>query len=144
VFNLDKDKSSFYTWKEKWDAYLTAHGFNQIQDEERKKRIQAEFTTAMANQTLRWLSNQGFNDEYNDAEFLINAIENYIKGNTNPLVQNVELLMLKKTPEESGEHFLKRLQKKPSSELDKIKNRPIISLWCVSLLDMIQQRPKRS
>jgi hypothetical protein len=40
VFNLDKDKSTFYKWNEKWDAYLTVYGLNQIQDEaERKKWI---------------------------------------------------------------------------------------------------------
>ncbi len=46
---------------------------DQIRDEkERNERIRAEFT--MANHTLCWLSNQGFHDEeYNDAEFLINA-----------------------------------------------------------------------
>jgi hypothetical protein len=107
--NLGKDKSSYYTWKEKWDAYLTAHGLDQIQDEEeQKKQIRAEFTMAMADHILRWLSNQGFNDEEcNDAEFFINAVENNITGNTNPLVPNVQLLMLKKKQEESVLHFRK-------------------------------------
>jgi hypothetical protein len=78
----------------------------------------------MADDKLCWLSNQGFNDEeYNDAKFLMNAVENYIKGNTNPLVQNVELLMLEKKPEGSNEHFIKKIKEKAKlCELDKVKN----------------------
>jgi hypothetical protein len=50
---------------------VTAHGLDQIQDEEEpKKLIPVEFTTAMADHMLHCLNNQCFNDaEYNDAEF---------------------------------------------------------------------------
>ena len=124
-FNLDKDKASFYTWKEKWEAYITAHGLNHIEDEEEQKsRIRAEFTSAMSDHTLRWLSNQNFaEDDYNDAGFLTEALENYIKGTTNPLVQNVELLMLKKRPEETVEYFVEKIKEKAKlCELDKVNN----------------------
>ena len=125
VFNLEKDKAVFYTWKEKWTAYITAHGLDKIEDdEERQQRIRAEFTTAMSDHTLRWISNQSFPpDDYDDAEFLIEAIENYIKGTTNPLVQNVELLMLKKRQEETVEFFVEKIKEKAKlCELDKVAN----------------------
>ena len=79
---------------------------------------------AMADHILRWLSNQGFNDEEcNDAEFFINAVENNITGNTNPLVPNVQLLMLKKKPEELVAHFVEKIKDKAKlSKLDKVKN----------------------
>jgi hypothetical protein len=63
---------------------------------------------AMAHHTLHWLSNQGFND----AEFLMNAVENYIKSNTNILIKNIKLLMLRKKLDESNEHFVKKNQRK--------------------------------
>ena len=125
VFNLEKDKATFYTWKEKWEAYITAHGFYSIEDEhEQRRRIRAELTTAMSDHTLRWFRNQSFTEEdYEDAEFLIEALENYIKGSTNPLVQNVELLMIKKHPEDTVEFFVERIKEKARlCELDKVTN----------------------
>jgi hypothetical protein len=51
-FDLDKDKASFYTWKQKWEAHIVAHGLVDIEDEEDQKvRIRAEFTTAMSDHT---------------------------------------------------------------------------------------------
>ena len=100
-FNMDKDKATFYTWKEKWEAYLTAHGLDTIPDEDEcKRRCKAEFTTAMSDNTLRWIGNQTFTDEeIENPGFLIDAIEAHIKGATNPLVQNIELVQLKKRSE---------------------------------------------
>ena len=88
TFNMDKDKATFYTWKEKWEAYLIAHGLDTIPDgEECKRRCKAEFTTAMSDNTLRWIGNQNFTDEEaEDPEVLIDAMEAHIKGATNPLV----------------------------------------------------------
>jgi hypothetical protein len=88
------------------------------------KQIRAELTMAMANHTMSWLSNQGSNyEEYNDAEFLVNAVENYIKDNTNPVVRNGELLMLKQKPEESVQHFVEKIKENAKlSELEKVKN----------------------
>ena len=114
TFNLDKDKPIFFTWKEKWEAYIISHGLNEIENNnERMMRIRAELTTAMSDHTLRWFTNQGFTAEQNkDANFLINALEQYIRGTTNPLVQNVELLSLKKSADETVEHFVERIKEK--------------------------------
>jgi hypothetical protein len=61
----------------------------------------------MSDHTIRWFGNQGFsNAQKEDPVFLIYALEQYIRGTTNPLVQNVELLSLKKSADESVEHFV--------------------------------------
>ena len=125
TFNMDKDKATFYTWKEKWEAYLIAHGLDTIPDgEECKRRCKAEFTTAMSDNTLRWIGNQNFTDEEaEDPEVLIDAIEAHIKGATNPLVQNIELVMLKKRSEQSVDDFVDKIKEKAKlCELEKIEN----------------------
>ena len=122
-FDLDKDKASFYTWKQKWEAHVVAHGFDQIEnDYERLTRVRAEFTTAMSDHTLQWLTNQGFSEEQSaDADQLIDALEAYIKGATNPLVATVELMTIKKSSEETVEHFVQRIKEKAKlCDLDKI------------------------
>jgi hypothetical protein len=64
---------------------------------------------------------------------LINAVKNYIKGNTNPLVQKVELLMLKKKPEKSVKHFVEKVKENSKlCELRRFKTRPIIFFSCAS------------
>ena len=124
-FNMDKDKATFYTWKEKWEAYLTAHGLDTIPDEDEcKRRCKAEFTTAMSDNTLRWIGNQTFTDEeIENPGFLIDAIEAHIKGATNPLVQNIELVQLKKRSEQSVDDFVDKIKEKAKlCELEKIED----------------------
>ena len=125
TFNLDTDKAIFFCWKEKWEAYIISHSLNLIEDEDEKRiRIRAELTTAMSDHTIRWFGNQGFsNAQKEDPEFLIYALEQYIRGTTNPLVQNVELLSLKKSADESVEHFVERIKEKAKlCELDNIED----------------------
>ena len=83
----------------------------------------------MSDYTLRWFDNQGFTpDEHADAVFLIEALERYIRGATNPLVQNVELLSLKKLPDETVEHFVERIKEKAKlCDLKKIQMQVVAS-----------------
>jgi hypothetical protein len=67
----------------------------------------------MSDHTLRWFENQRITPNgHADAVFLIEALKHYIRGTTNPLVQNIEILSLKKSFDETIEHFVEGIKEK--------------------------------
>ena len=64
MFDMEKDKSTFFTWKVRWEYYLTAHDLASILDpDECKKRCMAELAAAMSDNTLKWIGNQNFTED---------------------------------------------------------------------------------
>ena len=82
VFDLSKDKSKFSTWKPKWMYFQTSSGIETIQSSARKQeQKRAALQRAFSDDTIQWVSNQGFSDEeMRDADFIVNKLEAYIKG----------------------------------------------------------------
>ncbi len=63
--------------------------------------------------TLKWIHNKGFTEEnLEDADFLIDQLECYIKGTTNPLVQITQLFSLKHDPAQSIESFVTEIKER--------------------------------
>ena len=91
---------------------------------------------ALSDFTLKWIHNKGFTAEnLEDADFLINQLECYIKGTTNPLVQITQLFSLKHDPAQSIESFVTEIKERCRlCEFDKVKSIdnwiPMIVLCC--------------
>ena len=114
TFDLDRDKEGFQLWKGRWENHLRAHRIHTIADEEeRKERMNVELTAALSDETLKWITHREFTVEQKcDAEFILNAMEEYIKDSTNPLVQHVELNMMTRHTNETADHFWHRVNDK--------------------------------
>ena len=68
--------------------------------------MNVELTAALSGETLKWITHREFTVEQKcDAEFILNAMEEYIKDSTNPLVQHVELNMMTRHTNETADHF---------------------------------------
>jgi len=124
MFDLEKDKPNFNTWKSKWEWHIKGAGFEKLNEPEKSESLRSELQKAMSDDTIRWVDNQGFsNSQMDDAKFIIVELEKYIKGTTNPLVQVVELITKKKLPNETFEYFVTAIKEKAKlCEFDKIEN----------------------
>ena len=108
VFDLEKGKDSFATWKERWRYHVQESGFDKIRDAKvRAVKMRASLQQALSDFTVKWIHNQGFSAEnLESTEFLITELEAYIKNSTNPLVMVTELFARKQEPGESVESFV--------------------------------------
>ncbi len=96
-FDLEKDRSTFKQWKDRWQMHIKAHRIHLIADEEeRRERCLTELTAALSNETLKWIANKDFTDEDRvNPEVLVQAFEDHIRESTNPTVTVVELFTMK-------------------------------------------------
>ena len=108
VFDLEKGKDSFATWRERWRYHVQESGFDKIRDPKvRAVKMRASLQQALSDFTLKWIHNQGFSAEnLESTEFLIMELERYIKNSTNPLVMVTELFARKQEAGESIESFV--------------------------------------
>jgi len=108
VFDLEKGKDSFATWKERWRYHVQESGFDKIRDQKvRAVKMRASLQQALSDFTLKWIHNQGYSVEnLESTEFLIAELEQYIKSSTNPLVMVTELFARKQEQGESIESFV--------------------------------------
>jgi hypothetical protein len=134
-FDLDKDKASFLIWKSRWEFHVK--DLDNIRDRvARREKKRAMLQQALSDFTLKWIHNKGFTAEnLEDADFLINQLECYIKGTTNPLVQITQLFSLKHDPAQSIESFVTEIKERCRlCEFDKVKSIdnwiPMIVLCC--------------
>jgi hypothetical protein len=106
MFKLEKDREKFKTWKLKWNNILISSNINLINRAAvKEEQTKAALTAALSDDTLKWLNGQDL-DELRKAKFIIQKIEEYIQGTTNPYVQVVELIGRKKSSKESFIHFV--------------------------------------
>ena len=113
-FDIDKDQKSFPQWKGRWEAYIKANKLHTISDpEEKKDRLMGDLTSALTDNTLRWILHRDMPEEdRSDAEKVIQAIEDHIKESTNPVVAVVELITMKRYPNETADHLNARINEK--------------------------------
>ena len=113
-FDLEKDRSTFKQWKDRWNMHIRAHKIHLIADEdERRERCLTELTAALSNDTLKWIANRDFsNRDRNNSEALIQAFEDHIRESTNPTVTVVELFTMKRQPHETADHLNARINEK--------------------------------
>ena len=113
-FDLEKDRSTFKQWKDRWQMHIKAHRIHLIPDvEERRERCLTELTAALSNETLKWIANKDFSDEDRvNPEVLVQAFEDHIRESTNPTVTVVELFTMKRHPHETADHLNARINEK--------------------------------
>ena len=113
-FDIDKDQKSFPQWKGRWEAYIKANKLHTISEpEEKKDRLMGDLTSALTDNTLRWILHRDMPEEdRSDAEKVIQAIEDHIKESTNPVVAVVELITMKRYPNETADHLNARINEK--------------------------------
>ena len=131
VFDLEKDWESFATWKESWNYYIQdLDGMRDIKAKNRKKR--AYLQQALSTFTLKWIGNQGYSvTNRENADFLIERLEFYIRGTTNPLVQITQLFGRKQSQSESVEAFVTDVKERAKlCEFDKVKD---VANWFLML-----------
>jgi len=124
-FDLEKDKAMFATWKSKWTYFQTSSGISSITSSAQKSiQKRAALQLALSDDTIRWVNNLGLDaDQMENADYIVNRLDVYIKGTTNPLVQVVELLGRKKSANESFEKFVTDLKEKAKlCAFDKVTN----------------------
>ena len=107
-FCMEKDRDNMETWKLKWRDFLISSSINSISGLDIKaQQEKAALTSALSDDTLKWVGGQGFDPEdLKSADFIINAIEKHIEGTTNPYVQVVDLIGRKMTESETFDHFM--------------------------------------
>ena len=134
-FDLEKDKGSFLIWKSRWEFHVK--DLDTVRDRAvREEKKRAMLQQALSDFTLKWIHNKGFTEEnLGDADFLIDQLECYIKGTTNPLVQITQLFSLKHDPAQSIESFVTEIKERCRlCEFDKVKSIdnwiPMIVLCC--------------
>ena len=86
------------------------------------------------------MDNQNFSEEdREDADFIIERMEAYIKGTTNPLVQVVELLGRKQSAHESCEKFIEDLKERARwcefGRVVDVQNWFLLSCLCANMYD---------
>jgi multidrug efflux pump subunit AcrA (membrane-fusion protein) len=64
VFDLEKGKDSFTTWKERWRYHVQESGCDKIRDPKvRAVKMRASLQQALSDFTVKWIHNQGFTAE---------------------------------------------------------------------------------
>ena len=91
LFDLDKDADDFNLWKSRWLLFVKGQKFDLIKDRvDRNTRAMMELTAALSDHTLSWLISKGNSEEEMDnPEFLVKAIEDKIAKSSNPLIHQV-------------------------------------------------------
>jgi len=124
VFDIEKGRDQFQTWKSKWNYYQTSSGIAAMRGSQQRLQKRAALQLAMSDDTIRWVTNQGMTDEESEnADRIVARLEAYVRGTTNPLVQVVEMIGRKKIANESFEKFLTDLKEKAKlCAFDKVTN----------------------
>jgi hypothetical protein len=133
-FDLEKDRDNFETWKLKWNDFLVSSNINSINKAAvKEEQTKAALTSALSDDTLKWLNGQGFDpDDLRRAEFVIAKIEEHIQGTTNPYVQVVDLIGRKKSSNESFDHFVTDVcERVKRCALDKVTN---VTDWFTTMI----------
>ena len=83
-----------------------------------------QLNACMSDFTLQWFRHQNFSaEEMEDANFLIQALEKYIRDEENPTVQMVELGFISRYANETADHLKQRVNEKTSKcDFDSITN----------------------
>ena len=140
-FDITTGKAKFSVWKSKWSHFLVSSGIEAIQSSAKKKeQKRANLQRALSDDTVRWVDNQNFSEEdREDADFIIERMEAYIKGTTNPLVQVVELLSRKQSAHESCEKFIEDLKERARwcefGRVVDVQNWFLLSCLCANMYD---------
>jgi hypothetical protein len=113
-FDIDKDAKSFPQWKSRWDTYIKANKLHTIEDlEERNERQMGDLKAALTDNTLRWLTYREMPDaDRSNPEMVIKQMEDHIKESINPIVAVIELVTMKRYPNESADHLNARINEK--------------------------------
>jgi hypothetical protein len=97
-FDMDTDRNKFATWKSKWGYYIKSSGIADLSGTQKTETMRAELNLAMSDATISWLSNQTMTEvQREDSEFIINKLEDHIKGSTNPYVAISDMLKVDHT-----------------------------------------------
>jgi hypothetical protein len=134
LFDMEKDRDNFETWKLKWKDFLVSSNINAIEKAAvKEEQMKAALTAALSNDTLKWLNGQGFSlDDLGKADFIIEKIDEHIQGTTNPYVQVVELIGRKKSSNESFDHFVTDVcERVKRCALDKVTN---VTDWFTTMI----------
>ena len=95
-FDIENDRNKFATWRSKWGYHIKSSGIADLTGTHKAETMRAELNLAMSDATICWLNNLNITHEQKeDTEFVINKLEQYIKGSTNPLVAVVDCLKIK-------------------------------------------------
>jgi hypothetical protein len=73
LFDIEKDRGNFKTWKLKWKDFLVSSNINAIEKAAvKEEQMKAALTASLSNDTLKWLNGQGFSlDDLGKADFII-------------------------------------------------------------------------
>ncbi len=83
-------------WKTKWGYYIQSSGIADMSGSNQTQTMRAELNLAMSDATIQWLNSEDITTEQReDAEFVINRIEEYVKNSSNALVTVMDTLHIK-------------------------------------------------
>ena len=125
MFDIDKDQDSFKVWLSRWKLHVQGHSFHKIPDkEEQQTRVMMEHTSCLSDNTLNWLINKNFAEEdLDNPEFVIKAIEEKVQRTSNPLVHQVELYQITQHKNETADSLIQRIQEKSNKcDFKAVKN----------------------
>ena len=114
VFDIDKDAKSFPQWKSRWETYVKANKLHTIEDpEERNERQMGDLKAALTDNTLRWLTYREMPPaDKSNPDMVLKQMEDHIKDSINPIVTVIELVTLKRYPNETADHLNARINEK--------------------------------
>jgi len=112
-FDLEKESNTFNTWKEKWSYYIKSSGIMGLTGTRKAETMRAELQLAFSDATIRWLSHQDITPvQREDTDFIIERLQQYIKGNTNPMVSVVNTLKFKQRENDDPEFYFAGLEER--------------------------------
>jgi hypothetical protein len=111
TFDLEKDRANFNTWRSKWGYHLKLSGLLDLAEPRKSELTRAELNAALSDATIVWLDNENITpEEREDTEFIINRLEEYIKGSTNAMVAIVDALKMKQPNGMTMEVFVRNIK----------------------------------
>jgi hypothetical protein len=112
-FDLEKESITFNTWKEKWTYYVKSSGIMGLTGTRRAETMRAELQLALSDATIRWISHQNITAaQKEDTDFIIDRLEEHIKGNTNPLVSVFNTFKFKQREDDDPEFYFSGLEER--------------------------------
>ena len=112
-FDLEKESITFNTWREKWTYYVKSSGIMGLTGTRRAETMRAELQLALSDATIRWLSHQNITAaQKEDTDFIIERLQEHIKGNTNPLVSVVSTFKFKQREDDDPEFYFTGLEER--------------------------------
>ncbi len=112
-FDLEKESITFNTWREKWTYYVKSSGIMGLTGTRRAETMRAELQLALSDATIRWLSHQNITAaQKEDTDFIIERLQEHIKGNTNPLVSVVNTFKFKQREDDDPEFYFSGLEER--------------------------------